>query len=216
MACALSHAQSIEDAKELLRKAQSAAESTTTWRAEVLERSQMSGGGIDLKEEVRTKIAVQAPLKMNRQNSGSDETILVCNGSETFYSGDGRSYYLGEAKANPDCAYPLSKFYRFENNPPATVSIVGRDRVRLAERDRDCVLVRATWKRGTVNYVRTMCIDPTSALVLRDVGENEDEQTGMRLVHTALFTSFESNPTFPPDAFKFTIPPGAVEAKRPN
>ena len=71
-------AQGVEDATGLLRKAQSFAENTRTWRAEVVERSQISGSGMNLQGEVRTKIAAQTALKMSRQNSGDDQTILVC------------------------------------------------------------------------------------------------------------------------------------------
>ena len=214
LASVLARAQSVEDATELLRKVRSMAESTRTWRGEVVERSQISGAGTNLKGEVRTKFAVQAPLKMSRQNSGADQTILVCDGAEAFYSGDGHSYYRSEATVNPDCNFPLSRFYKLENNP-ATVSVVGRDHVRLADGDRGCVLVRAVWKRATGNAVRTMCIDPGSALILRDVAESEDEKTGTRMVSTTVFTSYESNPTFAPDTFRFSVPPGAVEARPP-
>ena len=214
LACVLAPAQNVEDAKELIRKVQATAESTKNWRAEVVERSQISGAGMNLQGEVRTKIAVQAPLKMSRKNSGADQTILVCDGAETFYSGDGHSYYRGEARVTSQCDFPLSKFYELDNNP-ATTSVVGRDHVHLAEGDRECVLVRATWKHATVNTVRTMCIDPFSALILRDVAESEDEKTAIRMVHTTAFTSYESNPTFPPYTFRFAVPPGAVEAKPP-
>jgi hypothetical protein len=60
-----------------------------------------------------------------------------------------------------------------------------------------------------------MCIDPISALILRDVAESEDEKTGIRIVRTTAFISYESNPTFPPDTFRFSVPPGAVEARPP-
>ncbi len=169
---------------------------------------------MNLQSEVRTKIAVQVPLRMSRQNSGADQTILVCDGAEAFYSGDGHSYYRGDAKVNPDCNFPLSRFYKLESNP-ATISVVGRDRVRLADGDRECVLVRAEWKRATGNAVRTMCIDPASALILRDVAEIKNEKIGARMVDTISFTSFEGNPTFPPDTFRFSVPPGAVESKPP-
>jgi outer membrane lipoprotein-sorting protein len=214
LASLVAPAQSVGDATELLRKVQSTAEGTKTWRAEVVAESQISGGGMNLQGEVRTKIAVQAPLKMSRKNSGADHTILVCDGAEAFYSGDGHSYYRSEAKVNPDCDFPLSSFYKLENNP-ATASVVGRDHVRLADGDRECVLVRAAWRHPTGNAVRTMCIDPASALILRDVAESEDEKTGIRMVNTTAFTSYESNPTFPPDTFRFSVPPGAVEAKPP-
>jgi outer membrane lipoprotein-sorting protein len=60
-----------------------------------------------------------------------------------------------------------------------------------------------------------MCIDPAAALILRDVAESNDENTVIRMVKTTTFISYESNPTFPPDTFSFSIPPGAVEAKPP-
>ena len=63
LASVLATAQSVDDAKELLRKVQSTAESTRNWRAEVVERSQISGGGMNLQEEVRIEIAAQTPLK---------------------------------------------------------------------------------------------------------------------------------------------------------
>jgi hypothetical protein len=207
--------QSADDATELLRKARALAESTRSWRAEVVETSRMSGPGMNIQEEVRTRIAAQPPLKMSRQNSGSDRTILVCDGVGTFYSADGHSYYKGDAQATPQCDLPLSKFYGLEGIPPS-IAIVGRDHVRLADGDRSCVLVRAAWKQGTVSAVRTMCIDPARPLILRDIKESEDQGTGIKSANTTTFIDFESNPTFPPDTFRFSIPPDAVEAKSPN
>jgi hypothetical protein len=207
-------AQSADAATELLRKARALAESTRSWRAEVVETSRMSGPGMNAQEEeVRTTIAAQPPLKMSRQDSGSDGTVMICDGVETFYSGDRHSYYKGQARAMPQCDLPLSKFYGLDS-VPASLSIVGRDHVRLADGDRNCVMVRAARKQGTVNAVRTMCIDPARPLILRDVIESEDERTGIKLAKTTTF--FESNPGFPPDTFRISIPPDAVEAKSPN
>jgi outer membrane lipoprotein-sorting protein len=207
-------AQSIEDATELLQKARAFGESTRSWRGEIVETSRLSGPGMNGKEEIRIKIAVQQPLKMSRQNSGSDRTVLICDGAETFYSGDGHSYYKGEARVTPQCDLPLSKFYNLDDSP-ASVSVVGEDHVRLTDGDRRCVVIRGVWKQKTGNTVRTMCIDPSRPLILRDVIENEDEKTGIRSSKTTTFLDFESNPTFSPDTFRFTIPPGAAEAKPP-
>ena len=207
-------AQDVEDGTELLRRVRSFAEETKSWRAEVVETSLMSGSGINLQTEVRTKIAAQPPIKMSRQNSGGDRTILVCDGVNTFYSGDGHSYYKDDARVTPQCDLPLSKFYDLKDNP-ASISVVGRDHVLLVDGDRNCVVVRTAWKQGTVNAVRTMCIDPARLLILRDVIESDDEKSGMKLVTTTIYTSFESNPAFPPDTFRFSVPPGAVEAKPP-
>jgi outer membrane lipoprotein-sorting protein len=170
---------------------------------------------MNLQNEVRTKIAVQAPLKLSRQNSGGDRTVFVCDGAKTFYSGDGHSYYLGEVTTTPQCDFPLSRFYELDNDP-TSVSLVGRDHVRLGAEDRECALVRATWKQDTVNIVRTLCIDPGTALILRNSTNRDDEKTGMRMVTSTTLVDFESDPTFPPDTFRFSIPPGAVEAKPPN
>lgn len=207
-------AQSIEDATELLRKARAFGESTRSWRAEIVETSKLSGPGINLQDEVRTKIAVQPPLKVRRQNSGDDRTILVCDGAEAFYSGDGHSYYKDNAKVNSGCHLPLLEFYHLDENPDS-VSILGEDDVRLADGDHHCVMVRAMWKQETRSTVRTMCIDPSRPLILRDVIETGNEKTGMRSITTTTFIDFESNPTFSPETFRFLIPPGAVEAKPP-
>ena len=207
-------AQSVESAAELFRKVQAFADFARTWKAEVIETSQLSGPGINLHEEVRTKLAAQTPLKMRRQNSGSDQTVLVCDGVETFYSGDGNGYYKGDARVTPQCDLPLSKFYEFEDNP-TSISVVGQDHVRLADSDRLCVVVRATWRQEQVITVRTMFIDVSRPVVLRDVMERGDERTGMKLVKTTTFTSFETNPVFPPDTFRFSVPPSAVEVKPP-
>jgi len=169
---------------------------------------------MNLQSEVRTKIAAEPPLKMSRQNSGSDRTIMICDGAETFYSGDGHNYYKGEAKVTPQCDLPLNKFYDLYSSP-ASVSVIGEDHVRLTDGERRCVMIRAVSKQRTVNTVRTMCIDPSRPLILRDVIEKEDEKTGIRSVTTTTFIDFESNPTFSPDTFRFSVPPGAVEAKPP-
>ena len=70
---------------------------------------------------------------MRRENSGDDQTILVCDGAEAFYSGDGHNYYRGEAKVNPDCSFSLNRFYNLENNP-ASAEVTGRDHVLFDSR----------------------------------------------------------------------------------
>ena len=204
---------------ELLQRAQSVGETTANWRAEVVSMSEIAGGGINLKSTVRTRIAAEASLKMSRQNSGNDKTVMVCDGSEYLYSGDGHSYYRGDAKVNPTCDYSLSKFYNLDyglDKNPATATFVGRDHVRLADDDHQCVLVRAEWDRATTKSVHTLCIDSVSAVILRDVQEAEESRTGMRIVRTTVFTSFEPNPKLRPNTFAFSIPAGAIEGKPPR
>lgn len=208
------HSQSVGDATALLQDARDFGESTRTWRAEVVESSRLVGPGMNLQDEVRIKIAAQPSLKMRRQHSGRDRTVLVCDGAEAFYSGDGHSYYKGEATVNPDCDFPLIKFYNLHDRPDS-VSVVGDDHVRLTDGERRCVVIRAVWKQGTGNAVHSMCIDPSRPLILRDVLELENENTGIRSVTTTTFVDFETNPTFSPETFQFQVPPGAVEVKPP-
>lgn len=201
-------AQDTSDAKVLLQRAESLARSVKSWRAEIVHTSKLSGNGMDLQSQVRVKIAVQAPLKMRRENSGDDQTVLVCDGAESFYMGDGHGYYRNSAEANQDCSFPLSSSYQLGKDT-VSVSIVGHDRIALADGSHACDVVQAESK----NAVRTMCIDPTSGFILRDVRTFNNE--GLQSVTTATFASYESNPAFPPGTFKFSIPPGAVEAKPP-
>ena len=207
-------AQDTNDGKALLQKAESLAHSVKSWRAEIVVTSKVWGNGMDLQSQVRVKIAVQAPLKVRRENSGDDQTVLVCDGTESFYMGDGHNYYRNRVEATrEDCDFPLRASYQLGKDP-VSVSIIGHDHVVLADGNHACDVVRAEWKYAEGSSIRTMCIDPASGLILRDVTD-KDLLGGMRSFETATFASYESNPTFPRDTFKFSIPPGAVEAKPP-
>lgn len=214
------HAQSSQDGTELLEKAKAFGENTKSWRAEVIQTSRISGPGIKLQDEIRIKIAAQPVLKMSRVNSGGDRTVMVCDGAELFYSGDGQSYY--KYQATQQCELPLIAFYEpslmnlYEPpSTPASISVVGEDHVRLADGNRRCIVIRAVLTRGSMHTVQTMCIDPSQPLILRDVVETEDGAAGHKWFTETTFTSFEKNPNFSPDTFRITIPPGAVEAKPP-
>jgi len=205
-------AQDTQDPRVLLQSAESLVRNAKSWRAEIVETSRISGNGMDLQSQVRIKIAVQAPLKMRRENSGDDQTVLVCDGTESFYMGDGHNYYRNSAKVNQDCDFPLSSSYSLGKDP-VLASITGHDQVVLADGSHACDVLRAEWKGPATRVVRTMCIDPASGFILRDITESDKQ--GVRSVVTTTLTSYESNPTFPPETFKFSIPPGAVEAKPP-
>jgi outer membrane lipoprotein-sorting protein len=210
-------AQIAPDATELLQKAKSFGESTRTWRAEAVQTLQVSGPGLKMRsEDVHIKLAAQAPSKMSRVNSGDDRTTTVCDGTQQFYSADGLSYYL---RADGQCSFPLLSFYEPSlmnfigpTSNSASVSVVGEDHVRLTDGERRCVVVRVVLVRESMHAVRTMCIDPTQPVILRDVVEIENGANGFRSTTTTTFLSFESKPTFAPDTFRITIPPGAYAA----
>ena len=204
------------DAAALFEKAKSFGDSITTWRAEVLRVSQMSYKGTTTTQEGHTSVSVQAPFRMKRENSGDDRTIMVCDGTNSYYSGDRLSYYRTPEK---ECVVPLFSFYEGINLVPSSLVMVGHDHVALKEGVHPCDEIRSDLKREAKNgipaihVVTTLCIDPVSGLILRL--QSDGETNGMRIVTTTTFVSFEVNPSFPPDTFKFTIPPGAVEAHPP-
>jgi outer membrane lipoprotein-sorting protein len=214
-------AQNSKVATELLEKAKTFGENTRTWRAEVTQTSQVLGPGIKLKSEVRTKVAAQPSLKMNRVNSGDDRTIMVCDGAELFYSGDAHSYY--RYGATQQCDLPLIDFYEpslkhfsESSNNLASISVIGEDHVLLTDGERRCVVVRVELNQGPVHTVRTMWIDPARPVILRDSLEVENQANGVKSSTTTTFTSFELNPNLSPDTFRFTIPPDAIEAQPPK
>jgi len=214
-------AQSSPEATELLQRVKSFAEATRTWKAEVVQTEDVSGPGLTLpSNEIHIKLAAEGPLKMSRVNSGGDRTAMICDGTQQFYSGDGLSYYLNEERGQ--CSFPLLSFYEpslmnfiGSDSNPATVSVVGEDHVHLADGERRCVVVRLVLERESTHAVRTMCIDPTRPVILRDVVTMENKATGFRSSTTTTFLSFDDHPTFEPDTFRITIPPGAYKAKSP-
>ncbi len=214
-------AQSSQNATELLEKVKIFGEATRSWRAEAIHASRVTvSPSIMLKDEVHISIAAQRPLKMSRVNSGDDRTVMVCDGTNFFYSGDGLSYYM--YRATQQCDVSLMAFYEpslmrlYEPyKSPNSITIIGEDHVRLSDGERRCVVVRAVSRRESMHDVRTMCIDPSRPIILRDTFETEDDKTGNKSFTETTVTSFENNPTFSPDTFRITIPVGAVEAKPP-
>ena len=99
-----------------------------------------------------------------------------------------------------------------QNSNPASVSIVGEDHVRLADGERRCVVIRIVLVRESTHAVRTMCIDPTRPVILRDIMDIQNEAKGFRSLSTTTFLNFEDHPTFDPDIFRIKIPPVAYRA----
>jgi TonB family protein len=217
----LSSAQAGEDAFFLLREVASSARNTNTWRAEGVEIGQLTARGMNnLRDEIQFKIAVQSPLRMRRENSGDDHTQSVCDGTDRLYTGDGLSFHRNSAPVGNDCKFSLADFYKLEANP-TSATVIGDDHVRLADGLHECKVIRVEWNRDAqgdtkVLSVRTMCIDPSERLVLRDSTESVDAASQVHSTRTITFTSFERNPKFRPDDFNFSIPTGTIEDQGPQ
>ena len=208
------YAQSASEGVLLLKKVEARAKSATNFRAEIIQKGQMSGPGMGFQDQVLVKTSSQIPLKMRRENSGGDQTLLVCDGRESFYSGDRHSYYRNPAKVNSDCSLPLVPLFQL-GKPVDSASIISNDHVNLSEGDRACIVVHTEWRQSTTTVVRDMCIDPEWNLILRDVTVTENKTADMHVSATTTFRSYESNPSFSPQIFHFTPLPDMKEAKPP-
>ena len=216
----LASAEAADDAFLLLQKVGESARMTNNWRAEVVEVHQITGQGMNLRDEVHFKIAVKGPLKMRRESTGADNAISVCDGTDKFYTGDGHGFYRTPAAVSNDCNLPLAEFYKLEDSPTSAV-ITGRDRVQLTEGLRECDVVRAEWTvdvNDTGRHwqaIRNMCIDTERLLILRDTLESTDSASDLHSLRTITFLSLEKNPLFTPDTFQVSLPTGAVEDQGP-
>ena len=90
---ALASAQT-SDARVLLEEIASSARAASSWRAEGVEVSELTGTGLQLHSEVHFKVAMQGPSKMRWETSGDDDTLMVCDGTDhwTYYQ-HGLSFY---------------------------------------------------------------------------------------------------------------------------
>jgi len=55
---------------------------------------------------------------------------MACDGTESFYMGDGHNYYRNSAEANQDCDFPLRESYQLGKDP-VSVSIIDMIMLRL-------------------------------------------------------------------------------------
>ena len=207
-------AQAVSEGVLLLKKVEARAKSATNFRAEIIQKGQMARPGMIFQDEVRVNISSEIPLKMRRENSVGDRTLLVCDGTESFYSGDGHSYYRNPATLNSDCALPLVSLFQL-GQPFDSVSIISNDHVRVSEVDRACIVVHTEWRKAATTVIRDMCIDPEWNLILRDVTVTENKTADMKISATITFISYESDPSFSPETFHFTPLPDMKEAKPP-
>jgi TonB family protein len=209
------------DARALLEDIASFARATKSWRAEGVEIHELSGNGIQLRDESRFKIAVQGPSKMRWETSGDDNTFVVCDGTDhwTYYS-HGLSFYRNSVSVSP-CKPALGDYSQLTDNLTAAM-VIGRDQIQFAGGPRECDVVRAEYTvpgspDGSVairSFVHTMCIDAARRLILRDSGESTG--SGMRSTGTITYTFYEREPKLWSDVFEFQVSTGIAEDEGPQ
>jgi TonB family protein len=212
---ALASAQT-NDARALLQDIVSSRRATKGWRAEGVEIHELTGNGLQLRDEIRFKIAIQGPSKMRWETSGDDNTLMVCDGTDhwTYYS-HGLSFYRNSVSVSP-CKPAIDDYSELTEDLTGAITI-GRDRLDLAGEPHECDVVRAEYavaRSPNTSLVRTLCIDWERKLILRD--SSDTSASGAHSITTITYSVYEREPMFSADVFKFTVPTGVAEDGGPQ
>ena len=212
---ALASAQT-NDARALLQDIAASSRATKSWRAEGVETHELSGNGIQLRDEIRFKIAVQGPSKMRWETRGDDNTFVVCDGTDhwTYYS-HGLSFYRNSVTVS-SCEPALGDYSKLADDLTGAITI-GRDRLQLAGELHECDVVRAEYavaRSPETSLVRTLCIDSERKLILRD--SSDTSASGQHSIKTTTYSAYEREPTFSSEVFKFAVPTGTAEDEGPQ
>jgi TonB family protein len=211
-------AQGDDHALNLLKQAIAAAGTTTTFRAEGTTVGEMTGAGMNIKDQpIYFRVAAESPLRTHRENSGGDHTQSRCDGAEVLYTA-GSGFY--RSRKQDGCTMSLADLLHVEDNP-ATATLVGHDQVQLADGIHNCELIRGDWtpvrNNGvTWHAVKTLCIEPERGLILRYESEATAGGTDLHAVEKLLFTAIDLNPRFSAGLFAFSVPTGSIEDEGPQ
>jgi TonB family protein len=211
---ALASAQT-SDARALMQEIAASSRATKSWRAEGVEVGEVTGNGIHVRNEARFKIAVQGPSKMRWETSGDNDTLVVCDGADhwTHYSHGG--FHSSSVSVSP-CTPERGDFSQMTENL-TTATAIGRDQIQVAGGPQECELVRVEYAAAGSpggSAIRTLCIDTTRKLVLRD--SSETVAAGVHAIMTTTYSVYEREPALSPDTFKFAAPTGTLEDEGPQ
>ncbi len=211
-------AQADDHALDLLKQAIAAARTTTTFRAEGTTVGEMTGAGMNIKDQpIYFRAAAESPLRTHRENSGGDQSQNTCDGAETLYTG-GSGFYRGQRQGG--CTMSLADLIHVEDNPTAA-TLIGRDQVQLADGIHNCELIRGDWTLArdhgvTWHAVNTLCIEPERNLILRYVSETTGGGNDLHTVDKLVFTVIDLNPRYSAALFAFSVPTGTMEDEGPQ
>jgi TonB family protein len=210
-------AQSDDSARALLQQIAASARAAKTWEAEGRQVSDLSGQGIALHSETQFKSAFQSPNKVRSETSTQEEPLgksaelTVCDGADHWsYYTPGTGFYRSAITVSP-CEAPMGDLSKLAENL-LSAAMAGTDHV--AGVVRSCELVRAEYVIDNEHSVHMMCIDPQQKIVLRDRTETETA-TGLHLIETTTYTSFERNTKLSGSLFQFQVPTGTFEDAGP-
>jgi len=204
----------------MLQDIGAAARATQTLRVEGVTILEVTGEGTLTRTETHFKSARQDALHSRVESTLANNSIAVCDG-------DAQWVYLGRAgfhTKNPisaeRCNPPAP---RWENLTDSLVSaaITGRDQSEFEGTKQPCEEVRAEYISAVPivrefpavsRVVRTMCIDRSRRIILREKFESVPDASRPNVPHYAMtitYSRVELNPSLSAELFHFEPPSGS-------
>jgi TonB family protein len=224
--------QSTQDPRTLLHQVAEASRNLKTYRAEGHLAQDLDMGIAGGKENFAFHVVTRLPSQMRIEISGGRSFedglpfLAICDGKTGWVYYSKRNVYR-KIEADSDlqgyCAPSLlSTFSQVDENLKTAV-ISGNDRSNFEGRSQSCVVVQAKYRAidrflitpGLVARVgrvsRTMCIEPTRKLILRDRLEADLEAgtDGGHVDETIAYDRIERDPEISASLFDFNPPTGA-------
>lgn len=220
------------EARTLLQEVAHSSRTAKSWIAEGNQVAELSGRGMGIRSETRFKTAYVSPSKMLSETTtretinGRDSVVpggglRVCDGTDSWiHNVPSASFYRSSIRAS-GCKPELGDFSKLMENLVSATRI-GMDHVESGGEARECTLVRAEYSipgsgkgLATAKSVRSLCIDPTQNIVLRDKVEQENS-SDMLSVETTTYERYERDSDLPADLFQFQVPTGYFEDDGPE
>jgi len=236
----LSFAQTTQDALLLLHQVAENARNLKTYRAAGHITEDLDLGLVAGKWNLDFKIAVRRPGQMRMEENGGMEdfgtqrTLAVCDGETGWvYHADRNEYeqVLPQGDLRGFCTASTLSGFDHVDEGIKSAAIAGRDHSEFEGRSQSCVVVKAQYRAidqlmilpGMVMRIgrvsRTMCIEPTRKLILRDFLDADLDATGPEdnhIAETITYQRIETDPALAAALFEFHAPEGAKLHKEPE
>jgi TonB family protein len=219
----LALAQQGEDARSLLQQVADAARNVKSWRAEYVATIEVTAEGVQSKMEMPARESSRSPNLIRREITlAGIPALIVCDGASAWTYMPASKRYQKTTGTSAVCVSPFSTWAQALNGLQSAV-ITGRETLVFEGIPTPCDVVRAEYVRlpsgtnlpgGTVTVgtgTRTMCVDRSRLLILRDYIETKAIPTpsspnGVQSKATIVYSSIERDPVLPLDSFTFEPP----------
>lgn len=213
---ALCLAQTNADPRALLERIAASERGAPVRQAEGVEIGELTGEGINLHTEITFKSVFRDSSHVRWETTGDTKSLMVCDGVDHWmYSEPGTGFHRDPVKES-QCRSQLPAFDDLLDNL-VSATLIGPDHVPFEGVPTDCEIIRAEYRipapRSTrasdgTTIIRTVCVEPSRNLILRDRTESWTTGSNARSTRTITLSSYERNGEIPERAFRFEVPTG--------